>query len=270
MYGYGFSNTFKTIGGGVVPFDTDAQAFITAASITDPTQQSAVNQLVVDLKAASIWTKMKAVYPFVGGSASSHKWNLKDARDLDSAYRLSFSGGITHASTGVLFNGTNAYAVPFLNILSVCSNTSHSFGIYSRTNSTSGTQVYGSYDSSVPSYLHHNVSGGNFISGDISTLNTYTAAPTTKLINCSRTANNSFKVYRDGSVLNTNTSISAVTIPNGGFVFGARFIVNSVSFDFFDAHEAAFAYISDGLSDSDVSSLNNAVNTFQTTLSRNV
>jgi len=56
-------------------FDPDAQAFITAASITDPTQQSAINQLVVDLKGYNIWTKFKAIYPIVGGSASSHKWN---------------------------------------------------------------------------------------------------------------------------------------------------------------------------------------------------
>jgi hypothetical protein len=32
------------------PVDADAQAFITAASITDPTQQSAINTLVVDRK----------------------------------------------------------------------------------------------------------------------------------------------------------------------------------------------------------------------------
>ena len=57
--------------------DTDAQAFITAAAITDPTQQAAINTLVVDLKGYSIWTKMKAVYPFVGGTAATHKFNLK-------------------------------------------------------------------------------------------------------------------------------------------------------------------------------------------------
>ena len=55
MYGFGyslFSSTNSILansasGGGV---DPDAQAFITAASITNPTQQSAVNQLVIDLK----------------------------------------------------------------------------------------------------------------------------------------------------------------------------------------------------------------------------
>ena len=39
--------------------DADAQAFITAAAITDATQQSAINTLVVDLNTYGIWTKKK-------------------------------------------------------------------------------------------------------------------------------------------------------------------------------------------------------------------
>ena len=53
-------------------FDADAQAFITAAAITNANQQTAINTLVVSLKSYGLWTKMKAIYPFVGGSASSH------------------------------------------------------------------------------------------------------------------------------------------------------------------------------------------------------
>jgi hypothetical protein len=67
--------------------DVDALAFIAAASITDSTQQSAIDTLVKSLKSANIWTKMKALYPFVGGTATTHKFNLKDPRDLDAAYR---------------------------------------------------------------------------------------------------------------------------------------------------------------------------------------
>ena len=95
---------------GTVPFDTDAQAFITAAAITDSTQQSAINTLVVDLKGYSIWSKMRALYPFVGGTASTHKWNLKNPLDTNAAFRLVFNGGWTHSSTGAKPNGTNAYA----------------------------------------------------------------------------------------------------------------------------------------------------------------
>lgn len=87
--------------------DPDAQAFITAAGVTDPTQISAVDQLVLDLKAAAIWSKMQIIYPFVGpvGDINSRKYNLKDPRDLDAAYRLSFNGTFSAMSTGVASNG---------------------------------------------------------------------------------------------------------------------------------------------------------------------
>ena len=90
--------------------DADALAFFTAAGITDTTQKTAVTTLVTDLKAANIWTKMKALYPFVGGTAAQHRFNLKDPRALDAAYYLTFIGGGTHSATGYLPNGTTAYA----------------------------------------------------------------------------------------------------------------------------------------------------------------
>jgi hypothetical protein len=79
-------------GGNVVDIDPDAQAFLTATGITDPTITSAIDTLVLDLKAASLWTKMKALYPFVGGTSTTHKYNLVDPADTDAAFRLTFNG----------------------------------------------------------------------------------------------------------------------------------------------------------------------------------
>lgn len=98
---------------GGVSFDADAQAFIDAAVLTDDTQKNAINTLVLDLKANSLWAKMRAIYPFVGGTAFTHKWNLKDPRDLDAAFRITwidpFSGTyIVHSSTGVRGTDNNA------------------------------------------------------------------------------------------------------------------------------------------------------------------
>ena len=45
--------------------DPAAQDFIDAAGITGDVQQQAINNLVKGLKADGIWSKMKAVYPFV-------------------------------------------------------------------------------------------------------------------------------------------------------------------------------------------------------------
>jgi hypothetical protein len=114
---YNRIKTFQqALGRAVFEADPDAQAFITAAAITDTTQQTAVNNLVVGLKADGLWTKMKAIYPFVGGTASSHKFNLKDPRDLDAAFRLQFFGGVTHNANGMTGNGTNGYANTFVKL----------------------------------------------------------------------------------------------------------------------------------------------------------
>lgn len=91
-------------------WDLDAIAFINSAGLTNITHKLAINQLVLDLKANSLWSDMIAIYPFIGGTASSHKWNLKDPRDLDAAYRLTFSGGITHSGSGMVGNSVNGYA----------------------------------------------------------------------------------------------------------------------------------------------------------------
>lgn len=83
-------------------FDTDAQVFITATGITDTTQKNAINDLVLNLKSNSLWSKMSAIYPFIGSTTTTQKFNLKDPRDLDAAYRLTFnySAGGTHSSSG--------------------------------------------------------------------------------------------------------------------------------------------------------------------------
>jgi hypothetical protein len=93
--------------------DSDAGAFITAANITELTQKSAINNLVIGLKDDNIWSKFKAIYPFVGGTASSHKFNLRDPRDSNDAYRLNFNGGWTHDARGIKGNGINTYADTF-------------------------------------------------------------------------------------------------------------------------------------------------------------
>jgi len=99
-------------------YDPDAQLFFNAeaaAGVTlTTTEKDAVNQWVVDSKAANIWTKFKAIYPMVGGTATSHKFNLKNPLDTNAAFRLAFNGGWTHSSNGALPNGTNAYASTFL------------------------------------------------------------------------------------------------------------------------------------------------------------
>jgi hypothetical protein len=257
----------KFFGGGAAPLDPDAQAFITAAGITDATQQSAINTLVTDLKGYGVWTKMKAIYPFVGGTSSTHKWNLKDPRDLDAAFRLVFSGGWTHSSTGALPNGTNAYANTYLKLQTNISATSHAFGIYSRTNNTTGSQVWGSYDQGTILFAQNNLTGANFVDGLIGALISYTANPTTGLILATRRSATDLQAYRNNVSLGTNTT-NTTSVSNLNMYLAAR--NNTGTADLYSQHQLAFSFFSDGLTDTEAANLYTAVQAYQTTLSRNV
>ena len=264
--------------GGGVAWDADALAFIASASITDATQKSAINTLVTDLKSSSIWTKMKAIYPFVGGTASSHKWNLKDPRDLDIAFRIVFNGGWTHSSTGALPNGANGYAdTKFVASTALTNNSTH-FAKYNRiAESGAGTRADGVYNfTSFPNQTiidqlyWYNGSGVAMGIGNNGQSVNYT--PTnggTGFYLSSRTSSVLLKGYRDNSVLGSYTTANtASTLPNLPLYIGARNDAGSALY--FNKYESAFASIGDGLTDTDASNLYTAVQKFNTTLSRQV
>ena len=105
-------------GGG---YTTRTTAFAAATGIADTTILNALNTFDTGLISNGLDTKMKAIYPFVGGTSATHIYNFMDSRNLDIAFRLQFNGGWTHNSTGSKPNGSNAYAntylSPFTNLL---------------------------------------------------------------------------------------------------------------------------------------------------------
>ena len=240
-------------------------AFATATGITDATILGALNTFDLGLISNSLDTKMKAVYPFLGGTASTHKYNFMNAVDNNSAFRLVFSGGFTNSSTGILPNGTNAYANTFLNPSLVLNPVNHSFGSYSRTNNAV-LSTYGNYDG--VNILQHNFNG-TMVSGDAGrNILSYTASPTTKFFVASRTNINLFEIYRDSTLLNTNTVTSNVNTVNNNFYLFARNFIGTPNL--YSVHELSFAFIGDGLNSTEVTNFTNLVNALQTSLSRNV
>jgi hypothetical protein len=265
--------------GGVVPsIDPDAQAFLTAAAITDPTITSAIDTLVVQLKADGIWTKMKAIYPFVGGTATTHKYNLKDPRDLDVAFRLQFFGGITHSSNGITGNASNGYANTFFNPNNILTANNTHTSIYSRTNIAQTSIDFGGESSSNINriMMHLKWSDNNSYNdmyNSISERITYSqgiSIPSTRLYIASRTSNVLFKLFRDGAQVgtNTNTVTGLTPLPNINMFICAR--NSSGVFNNPSSRNYAFTSIGDGLTDTEAVNLTTAVNTFQTSLSRQV
>lgn len=89
----------------ITPVDY-AGNFITAAGITNATQIAAIRTYVTAMVSSQLWSMFRAIYLFVGGTATAHKFNLKDPRDLDAAFRLTFNGTPTHDANGVTWNAT--------------------------------------------------------------------------------------------------------------------------------------------------------------------
>jgi len=122
--------------------DIDAYNFLVATNINAPQIVSAVNNLVLSLKRNNLWSKMRALYPMVGGTATTHKYNLKDPRDSDAAYRLLFGGTWTHDSNGAKPNGVaGTYADTFLNPSTALSQTNGHISYFSFTESAAANMV---------------------------------------------------------------------------------------------------------------------------------
>jgi len=399
--------------------DSDAQAFITAAAITDATQQSAIDTLVKGLKSDGIWSKMKAVYPFVtdnrnllgytedfsnaywskgGGTtvtsntttapdgtttadtitlpnngtiaatltntsslqttftiylrassnttikigfvspsvvttcnvttswqrftithtfsgvtypqiyndtgssvtlfawgaqaeyaatattyqpiattqqafiAAQFKYNLKDPRDLDAAFRLVFNGGWTHSSNGATPNGTNGYADTKLNpSISLASQNSSHMSYYSRTNNDGTYIEMGSNIDAKRIVLHVKYNGDAYYDQNDQTsggrLSFSMAAINSSCFSLmSRTANN-LQIGQVNGInkgINTNTMTSAM--PNANIYVGA--FNNSTLI--YTNRQCAFSSIGDGLTDTESANLYTRVQAYQTALSRQV
>lgn len=262
---------------GVVSYDTDAQNFFDAcAGASAPLSgdiKTAVNDFVLNLKSLSLWSKLYALYPFVGGVANSHKFNLKDPRDLDVAFRLVFHGGWTHSANGALSNGSNGYAdtffAPSAHIGSV---NSMGFGHYSGTTGKT-TSAFGCQNTATNYFVIYPAYTDNLLYCGLADNGTAfsTVGNTSRsgFIGVSRNANgNNRKNYniRGTSIVkteNANSSLCSVS-----FYFGANNRGTSISN--YIATELRGGYFDSGLSPSELGNLYSAFQSFEIALGRSI
>lgn len=249
-------------------WDADALAFFTATGITDSTIMTAVNTLVVSLKSAGIWTKMKAIYPMAGGTATTHKFNLKNPADTNAAFRLSFSGGWTHSSTGALPNGTNAYADTFFNPATDVTTTSFSMGYYSRTNTNSIVCDIGASNSVLDYQAQLLIRLSGLFYGQVNSMGAIenvSNSDSRGLFLGSRTASTTLYLQKNS----TQTSFSQFTGAPSYKIFIAARNTNG-SPNLYANRECAFAFMGDGLTATNGTDLYTIIQAFQTSLSRQV
>lgn len=252
--------------------DVDVEAFISATGITDMTIISALNVLVLDLKANNLWSRLKAIYPMIGGTAFTHKFNLKNPTDSDIAFRLNFGSVWVHSSNGALPNGTTSYANTFFVPSTELSTSSGHLFFYSRTNSAiQGYDIGSSDDNGVVSKTV------SLIARYFTNLAYATYGNGGYVVNvsvsdgrggfmCNRNDVTNTTLWRNGIII--KTSAETVSLTSQPLYISA---VNAGGgANYFSNKECSFASIGGGFSDSEALLYYNIIQEFQTTLGRQV
>jgi hypothetical protein len=220
---------------------------------------------VIALKANSLWTPMQAIYPMVGASAAACAQNLKS-----SSFTGSFSSGWTFASTGVTPNGTSAYMDTFFRPSSdgMSSSNGH-LSVYNRSNITGVNRA-----------LIGILGTATEISINFDTNNIYAmfgTAPYPDFVqidkkgfySVSRDTATTVKNYFNGAVKVNGTIVAFPDLPTGKILLGVQGTATGNRGNF-TSNEQAFTSIGDTLNSTQSANLYTAVQTFQTTLARQI
>jgi hypothetical protein len=249
----------------IASFDADAVAFFgrvtTAGGTLSATEKQAVNQLVLDLKANSLWSAMKAIYPMVGASAAACAQNLKS-----SSFTGTFSSGWTFASTGA--TPSVSYMNTGFNLSTQIGSNPLNMSFYSRTNNSLSQGEIGCYNN--PAGTTDNEILINY-SGTFYGFNS-----PSKYVQVSNSDSRGFyqlnaqalnlKAFKNSNQFGATVSLTTYTSTNANVYVGG--INNNGTLTTPSTKECAFASIGDGLTDTQASNFYTAVQAFNTTLSR--
>jgi hypothetical protein len=245
-------------------FQDETIAFVNATGISDATTINAINALIVALKGYGIWTKIFALYPFVGGTAATHKFNLINPADTNLALRLSFVGGWTHSSNGALPNGTNAYANTFLSPATALSLNSSHFSYYSRTNSNL-TEVEMGDNANL--LMEIRTAGISYFRVNSNTLISFADTDSRAFYLLNRSASNLSNVWKNGISQVSSANASTALSPANIFLAAQ----NSAGVpSLFSNKQCALASIGGGLSLTEAANFYTAVQSFQTSIGRQI
>jgi hypothetical protein len=259
------------------PFDPDAEAYlaavISAGGSVDATISGATETLFLDLKLNTLYSKLIAFYPIVGGVQASHSIN----GNLNVSYDISYNGAWAHSVSGQTGPnggyGLTNYIIPSGSTAGATQNLS--IGLYANTN----TDTYSGFEMDMGV---RNTSGtGN---GDWrlivgwggtndsrvymgSTTNEATISPRKGVgFYVGTRTSNTAKLFYNGVLQVTS---SPVTNQSSQYAMSLGGEYNGTSNQFPSSKRQAFAFVAEYLTDGEVSTLSTIVDTFQTTLGRN-
>ena len=246
-----------------------ADGNMTVHGITGSQLWSAVDTFVLAGKSGAWLSKCIAVYPYVGGTSATNKWNLMNPLDTNAAFRQLFGGGITINANGITGNGTNAYADTGITPSSHLGLDNAGATVYQRNAVISGGAdrfIFGALISSGAIGLDTATAGSyyyfaNEINFDVASFGAFNG-----VFSVNRTASNAKAVFRNGVKVAQVTTVSTV-LPNVPIQVLCSSVTGGGRNYYGDFNVATLA-VHQGMSDADIISLHSAITTFNTALGR--
>jgi hypothetical protein len=246
--------------------DPLVRAFVNATGITDPVIRTALNVFVLTLRTNNLLPKFDAIYPFVGGTAFTHKFNLMNATDSDSAFRLQFFGGYIHNANGITPT-VNTWADTFYNeSVNGLLNDKH-LSIYSRTDAGQLYCDLGVYDGVVTStdIIPRTAANVCFMRNSSQTGSFANTNSTGFYLN-NRTSSTENRAYKNATL--------NVVASNSTFLLNGNYYISAINQNgiaaFRSNRNLAFSSIGRSFTDVEAVIFYNAVQTLQTALGRQV
>jgi hypothetical protein len=235
--------------------DVDAQKFVTQTRV-GTSEANAINTLVKGLKSAGLWNKLVRILPFIGSTAYSQSFNLKDPYWTN---RGSLGTATSHTALGFVSNGAvtgtintwiNLHTTFTFNNIHMSAYVDNIVSNGLSMGAASGGQTALSVSSTYKLFRLNGFSGG---------LSVTNSSPAGYYIGNS--LGTSMKIFENGVSIGSMTPTSTSLNSTGhAYVGGAGDNNQSARFKF-----ATFGY---GLTDAEAVSLSTLVNTFLVAIGR--
>lgn len=248
-------------------YDSDMIKFFEAGNF-DGTHRRATKYFISNCKKYGIWNKIIAYWPIMVGTAANHKLNMKDPRDTDSAFRLTFFGNLSHSPTGmkgVSGGYADTHVIPSANLLL---NDCH-LCFYARTAGSLSSIEMGSAAAGGPYTLLQLKYTNSWFYGDVNqttedgVLNPFPVG----FHLATRTASNVKKLMIEGKVLLNGVAVSTGLNSRSMFLMCQN---NNGTAGFFTTRECAGAGVGYGLTVTEAFIFSQIVKGTNTILGRNV
>lgn len=247
-------------------YDPDAQAYFTAASITDTSFKTAWNTFVLAGKLDGWYSKLLAAYPFPGGSALQNSFNAINP----ALFQMTWNGTITHTATGSTGNGSTGYGDTGFNQATHGADDDEHISIYSRSNVDANIHDCTLINGGGGGTIFMAKFGGNFTSSSQDTTGGTSATAVSDSLGYFSLNRTSSAGYRKRqNTTNTNVTQSGNQAPVSlNFPIMCR--NSNGAFGRFSTRQYAWFAIGRGLTELEDAALYAALQTFQTAFGRNV